>query len=104
MWQADVVAFLRECKAAGWEFDTAWKEAVRTHPPRGTGFGNARAQTALFDGEGIHEPSLTEFLEQACRDAWHDLKPQLRYLSADLLDPFESEVRFRRQERQVSTV
>jgi hypothetical protein len=58
-WQAQVVAFLRDCKDCGWDFDAAWDHALRRYPPRGTGFGNGRKQTVLFDfDDGEHELSL----------------------------------------------
>jgi hypothetical protein len=28
-WQAQVVAFLRDCKDCGWDFDAAWNHALR---------------------------------------------------------------------------
>ncbi len=84
-WQGEVVAFLRECKDIGMDFDHAWGMAMSKHPPRGTGFGNGRKQQTLFSDDP-EEPSLVEFLEAACRDAWHNEKPQLAGLSVDLLD------------------
>jgi hypothetical protein len=86
-WQAQVVAFLRDCKDCGWDFDAAWDHALRRYPPRGTGFGNGRKQTVLFDfDDGESEPSLPEFLEMACRDAWYGRRPELAGLTPDLLD------------------
>lgn len=83
MWQSQVVRVLREYKNAGVTFDEAWDAAMLRCPPRGTGFGNGRAQLS-FEEEG--EPSIPEFLRSACRDAWYGEKPQLRHLSTDLLD------------------
>lgn len=103
-WQAQVVEFLRDCKDHGWDFDPAWQMALRKYPPRGTGFGNGRKQQTLFsDEEG--EPSLTEFLEMACRDAWHNQKPQLAGLSPDLLDlPIGGELRAHGRHRQTLAI
>lgn len=97
-WQAQVVAHLRDCKDHGMTFDAAWETAMLRHPPRGTGFGNGRRQQSLF-GEEDGEPSLTEFLEMACRDAWYGEKPELAGLSRDLLDMREGDRPRRLQSR-----
>jgi hypothetical protein len=99
-WQAQVVAFLRDCKDHGWDFDAAWQTALLKYPPRGTGFGNGRKQQTLFTDEA-EEPSLTEFLEMACRTAWNNEKPELAGLSAELLDvPVGDELRAHGRHRQ----
>lgn len=99
-WQAQVVAFLRDCKDDGWEFDVAWENAMLKYPPRGTGFGNGRRQQTLF-GDEAEEPSLTEFLEMACRDAWHGEKPELAGLTPDLMEiPQGGELRAHGRHRQ----
>jgi hypothetical protein len=83
MWQSDVVAFLVHCKGRGWDWDIAWSKALREYPPRGTGFGNGRAQLS-FEEDG--EPGVVEFFKQACFDAWHGIRPELAQLSTDLMD------------------
>jgi hypothetical protein len=97
-WQGQVVSFLRDCKDHGWEFEPAWEAALLRYPPRGTGFGNGRKQQVLF-GEEEGEPSLVEFLESACRDAWHNRKPALARLSTDLMDVPAPDTAFRLRER-----
>lgn len=84
MWQSDVVALLRECKDNGWDFESAWQMTIRRYPPRGPGMGQ-RQMTLEDDGE----PTLVQFLEQACRQAWHNERPELARISTDLLDPIE---------------
>ena len=90
MWQQDVVAFLRDCKDHGWDFAPAWELALRRYPPRGAGMGQ-RQLTLEDDGE----PTLVQFLERACSDAWHGRCPALARLSTDLVD-VPSDVRFGR--------
>ena len=80
-WQAKVVAFLRECKANGWDWDTAWDQALQRYPPRGVGMG--QKQLSLED-DG--EPSVLQFFERACRDAWHGYRPELARLGPALMD------------------
>ena len=92
-WQSEVVAYLRMCKDAGMDFDGAWYAALERHPPRGTGFGNGRKQLS-FEDDG--EPTLVQFLEQACRTAWHNERPELAGLSMDLLDVPSGGSRFTR--------
>ena len=88
-WQSEVVAFLVNCKGRGWDWDIAWSQALRKYPPRGTGFGNGRRQLS-FEEDG--EPSLLEFFEQACFEAWHGKRPEVARLSVDLLAAAEPEI------------
>ena len=87
-WQSEVVAFLVHCKGRGWDWDIAWSQALRKYPPRGTGFGNGRRQLT-FEEDG--EPSLLEFFERACFEAWHGMRPEVAHLSADLMATVERE-------------
>ena len=87
-WQAEVVAFLVNCKARGWDWDIAWAQALRKYPPRGTGFGNGRRQLS-FEDDG--EPGLVEFFERACFEAWHGIRPEVAGLSVDLMDGIQAE-------------
>ena len=54
--------------------------ALRKYPPRGPGMGQ-RQLTLEDDGE----PTLVQFLESACEDAWYGRKPALAGLTGDLL-------------------
>lgn len=87
-WAEAMVEELAELKAAGWEFDQAWRAAVRDHPPRGIDRG--RTVTALFEDEEHPEPveSLVDFLRRVADDAWHDRRPLLRPLGG-LLEMIE---------------
>lgn len=71
-WRDAVVATLAECKADGMLFSDAWEVAMRRHPPRAMELGPERA--TLFD---LDEPSVVDFMHQACSDAWHGRKPWL---------------------------
>ena len=57
MWQAEVVAFLRDCKDHGWEFAPAWSAALRRYPPRGPGMG--QRQLTLEDDD-LHRTMLKD--------------------------------------------
>lgn len=84
-WQGEVVAFLRRCKDAGWAFDESWQAAMKRHPPRGAGMG--QRQLSLED-DG--EPTLVDFLERVCRDAWYGQRQEQARLSPDLLERSEA--------------
>jgi hypothetical protein len=79
-WTALVVTRLAEYKRAGVPFERAWRLALIAHPPRGRDRGPA--MPSLLDSE----PSVVEFFEAACSDAWHGRRPELKHLDAALWD------------------
>lgn len=92
-WTHDLFARLAELKQSGhFDYDEAFRIALREHPPRGRDLGEREAR--LFDVKaGDREDTLIEFARQVGENAWHNIVgpagsgngPSLRYFEADLI-------------------
>ena len=77
-WSAEMVATLCMLKRAGYDFDSAWVEALRTHPPRGS---EHRGELTLL--QDTREVDAVEFLRRSAEDAWHGRRDVLRHLTPE---------------------
>jgi hypothetical protein len=82
-WSSRMVEELGALRATGVGFDQAWEVALARHRPARRDSGPDRPN--LFD----EEVSLVEFTRQACSDAWHGRRADLRHLG-HALDAFGS--------------
>lgn len=68
-WPGKVVAVLLSCKAQGVPFERAWREALTTHPPRGSA-----SEATLFDEAGEPHDTTVAFLKRVTRNAYDDVQ------------------------------
>lgn len=85
-WFTRVVDRLRELRADGYGFDTAWSTAMHELPPSVSDSGGWRPQLAINGDE-----TVVGFFRQACESAWRDVRaaggngPALQHFHVEML-------------------